>query len=323
MISLIAPVFNEMEMVDLFYKAVVEIMDAQEMQYEILYVNDGSSDATLEILTKQSSSDPRVRIIDLSRNFGKEAALTAGIARAKGDALVLLDVDLQDPPELIELFLAHWRDGYDVVYGLRINRDADKAMKKLSAGAFYRLFNRFSSTKIPENAGDFRLLDRKVADVLNQLPERNRFMKGLFAWAGFRSIGVPYQRPERAAGKTKWNYWKLWNFALDGLVGFSTVPLRIWTYVGLIASALSFVYGSFIIIRTLLYGIELPGYASLMTVVLFLGGIQLLSIGVIGEYIGRLVLESKQRPIFVINTEIQNGEELNVVNRLGTSGNSL
>ena len=308
LITLIAPVYNESEMVDLFYQTVINIMDAQDVQYEILYVNDGSSDATLELLIKQSISDPKVSIIDLSRNFGKEAALTAGIDRAKGDALVLLDVDLQDPPELIEKFLEYWHDGYDVIYGLRSNRDSDGIMKKLTAGAFYRIFNRFSTINMPENAGDFRLIDRKVADVLKQLPERNRFMKGLFAWAGFNSIGVPYKRPERAAGETKWNYWKLWNFALDGIAGFSTIPLRIWTYFGMTVSLASFIYGSFIIIRTAIFGIDLPGYASLMVVILFLGGIQLLSIGIIGEYIGRIVVESKQRPIYIINSEIQDGK---------------
>ena len=313
LITLIAPVYNEIEMVDLFYQTVVKILDAQDVRYEILYVNDGSSDATLELLTKQSIVDSRVRIIDLSRNFGKEAALTAGIDRAKGDALVLLDVDLQDPPELIGKFLEYWHEGYDVVYGLRNNRDSDGMIKKLTAGVFYRIFNRFSTTKMPENAGDFRLIDRKVADVLKQLPERNRFMKGLFAWAGFNSIGVPYKRPERAAGETKWNYWKLWNFALDGIVGFSTIPLRVWTYFGMIVSLISFIYGSFIVIRTMIYGIDLPGYASLMVVVLFLGGIQLLSIGIIGEYIGRIMVESKQRPVYIINTEIQEGEIRTVI----------
>lgn len=320
LVSLLVPVFNEEEMVGLFHEAVSKVIETLDARFEIVYINDGSSDKTLKLLREQSNSDARIRVIDLSRNFGKEAALSAGIDVANGDALIPLDVDLQDPPELIPVFLEKWREGYDVVYGLRSNRDGDTKTKKMTAGLFYRLFNRFSEIPMPENAGDFRLIDRKVADVLRELPERKRFMKGLFAWAGFKSIGIPYERPERAAGETKWNYWRLWNFALDGIFSFSTVPLRVWTYIGLIASALSFIFGSFIIVRTLIHGVDLPGYASLMTVVLFLGGLQLMSIGIIGEYIGRIMTESKQRPIYVINSEFSNGKEQPVANRLGRAG---
>jgi len=205
-------------------------------------------------------------------------------------------------------FLDYWRQGYDMVYGLRSGRDADSIGKRLSARWFYKVFNHFSAVKLPENVGDFRLFDRKVAEVIRQLPERNRFMKGIFAWVGFKSIGVPYSRPERARGNTKWSLWKLWNFALDGMVGFSTLPLRVWTYLGSIVSLLAFTYGMFIIGKTLVLGRDMPGYASLMTAILFLGGIQLMSIGIIGEYVGRLMIESKQRPIYVIDRVYQSGQ---------------
>ena len=228
--------------------------------------------------------------------------MTAGLAHARGDAVIPMDVDLQDPPALVLEFVRLWREeGYDTVYGVRTDRNADTAMKRLTAGGFYRFFNAVSTTtKIPENAGDFRLMDRRVVEAINQLPERNRFMKGLFAWAGFRSIGVPYARPERAAGTTKFNYWKLWNFALDGLFSFSSWPLRVWSYVGAGVAGISFLYMLIIILKVLFVGVDSPGYASLMCVILFLGGVQLLSIGIMGEYIGRMFLEVKQRPVFLI-----------------------
>ncbi len=275
-------------------------MDEYELNYEYVFVNDGSTDATLAKLIELSGSNPRIRVVNLSRNFGKEAALTAGIDHVRGNVLVLIDVDLQDPPELIPQFVEKWREGYDMVYGARIRRDEDSMMKRFSAVWFYRLFNRMSSVKIPNNAGDFRLIDERATAVLRQIHERNRFMKGLFSWVGFYSIGVPYKRPARIAGQTKWNYRKLWKFALDGIFSFSTVPLRIWSYIGFVISLMSFLYASFIVIRIVAFGIDVPGYASLLTVVLFLGGIQLLSLGIIGEYIGRLIDEAKQRPIYIV-----------------------
>jgi glycosyltransferase involved in cell wall biosynthesis len=220
-----------------------------------------------------------------------------------------MDVDLQDPPELIRQFLDYWRQGYDMVYGVRSSRDADSLGKKLSANWFYRIFNRFSTVKVPANAGDFRLINRRVADVIRQLPERDRFMKGIFAWVGFKSIGVPYSRPARSGGVSKWNAWKLWNFALDGIISFSTMPLRVWIYAGLFVALLAFGFGAFIVVKTLILGRDWPGYASIMTTVLFLGGIQLISIGVIGEYIGRLVNESKSRPLYVIDRIYRMGAE--------------
>jgi glycosyltransferase involved in cell wall biosynthesis len=213
-----------------------------------------------------------------------------------------MDVDLQDPPEVIPEFVEKWREGYDVVYGVRSSRKHDGRMKRTTAALFYSIFNALSPLHMPDNAGDFRLIDRRVADVIRQMPERNRFMKGLFAWVGFSSIGVPYERPQRAAGSTKWNIWSLWNFALDGLFSFSTLPLRVWTYIGGIVALLAFAYGSFIVVRTLILGVVIPGYASLLTVVLFLGGVQLLSIGVLGEYLGRLFIEVKARPLYVVES---------------------
>jgi glycosyltransferase involved in cell wall biosynthesis len=211
-----------------------------------------------------------------------------------------MDIDLQDPPELIDPFMSRWREGYDIVYGVRTQRTSDTAAKRLSAGWFYRVFNSMSPVRIPENVGDFRLVDRRAVEVLRQLPERNRFMKGLFAWVGFNSIGVPYERPQRAAGSTKFNFWRLWNFALDGLVSFSTAPLRAWFYVGVVIAGVSALYALFILTRVLIFGIDTPGYASLLIAVLLMGAIQLLSLGIIGEYLGRLFLEVKGRPIYVV-----------------------
>jgi glycosyltransferase involved in cell wall biosynthesis len=267
-----------------------------------VFVNDGSRDRTRKVVEEVIEKDPRVTLVNLARNFGKEAAMTAGLHHARGDAVIPMDVDLQDPPSLILEFVRLWQDeGYDTVYGVRTDRNADTAMKRLTAGGFYRLFNAVSTTtRIPENAGDFRLMDRRVVEVIKQLPERNRFMKGLFAWAGFNSIGVPYERPARMAGETKFNYWKLWNFALDGFFSFSSWPLRVWSYVGAGVALLSFLYILVIITKVIFFGIDMPGYASLMSVILFLGGMQLISIGVLGEYLGRMFLEVKQRPVFVI-----------------------
>lgn len=308
LLSVIVPVFNEETSLAPFIEAINGVLEKDFPDFEFLFVNDGSTDRTLPNLLAFSRLNPRIKIISLSRNFGKDAALSAGIDLARGDVLIPIDVDLQDPPELILQFLEYWRQGYDMVYGLRARRDSDSIGKRTSAQWFYKIFNRFSAVKLPQNVGDFRLFDRRVAAVIRQLPERNRFMKGIFAWVGFKSIGVPYTRPERASGTSKWGLWKLWNFALDGIVGFSTIPLRVWTYIGSIVSLLAFGYGSFIIVKTLVLGRDMPGYASLMTVVLFLGGIQLMSIGIIGEYIGRLVIESKQRPIYVIDRVYQAGQ---------------
>jgi glycosyltransferase involved in cell wall biosynthesis len=244
--------------------------------------------------------NPRVKLIDLSRNFGKELALTAGLDHASGEAVIPIDADLQDPPELIGEFVRLWREGYDVVYGVRKLRTGDGLGKRLTARMFYHLFNSLTEVCIPENTGDFRLMDRRVVEALRRLPERNRFMKGLFSWVGFRQTGVEYDHDARAAGTSKFKFWKLWNFAIDGITAFSTLPLRVWSYVGVGISLLAFLYAMFIMFRTLAMGSDVPGYASLIVAVLFLGGIQLITLGVIGEYLGRLYAEAKQRPPYVV-----------------------
>ncbi len=307
LLSLVVPVFNEEESIGIFLDTVVPLMERDGFRFEIVFVNDGSRDNTLGQLLDRSATDRRLKIVNLSRNFGKEAALTAGIDHAKGDVIVPMDIDLQDPPELIEPFMARWREGYDIVYGVRTLRTSDTTAKRVSASWFYRVFNSMSPVRIPENVGDFRLVDRRAIDVLRQLPERNRFMKGLFAWVGFNAIGVPYERPQRAAGASKFNLWRLWNFALDGVVSFSTAPLRAWFYVGVVIAAVAILYALFIVTRVLIFGIDTPGYASLLIVVLLMGAIQLLSLGIIGEYLGRLFLEVKSRPIYVIEGVYEDG----------------
>ncbi len=301
---MVVPMFNEEEVVDLFFARMEPLLEALAVTYEVICVNDGSRDATLARLLGHHHRNPRIKVVSLSRNFGKELALTAGLDAARGRAVVPMDVDLQDPPELIATFLEKWREGHEVVFGVRESRESDGPVKRLTAGLFYRLFNRFTELRIPENTGDFRLMDRRVVEAIKLLPERNRFMKGIFAWVGFRQVGVPYVRPPRAAGTTKWNYWRLWNFALDGITGFSTLPLRLWSYVGGAISLLAFLYAAFLIFRVLLHGIDAPGYASLMVVMLFLGGIQLITLGIIGEYVGRLYSESKGRPLYLVERKV-------------------
>lgn len=300
-LSLVIPVFNEAESVNLFVDRVSLVFaHSTEITIEFLFVNDGSTDATLELLLVRQQQDPRVKVVDLSRNFGKEAALTAGLHAVTGDVIVPIDVDLQDPPELIPAMIAKWREGYEVVLARRSNRDSDSWTKRTSASLFYRAHNKISKPKLPENAGDFRLMDRRVVEALKELPESQRFMKGLFAWVGFRTTSVEYDRPERIAGKTKFNGWKLWNLALEGLTSFSTDPLRVWTYIGLLVSFISFVFAIYIGVKVVLYGVEVPGYASLIVAVTFLGGLQLIGIGIIGEYLGHTYIESKRRPTYLV-----------------------
>ena len=299
-LSIVVPMHNEEAVVDLFFDRLERVLSGLGHSYEIVCINDGSRDGTLARLRARLSANPRIRIVDLSRNFGKEQALTAGLDFAAGDAVVPIDADLQDPPELIGEFVRLWRDGYDVVYGVRALRSGDSAGKRLTARLFYHLFNLLTEVRIPENTGDFRLMDRRVVDALRRLPERNRFMKGLFAWVGFRQTGVEYDHDARAAGASKFRFWRLWNFALDGITAFSTLPLRVWSYVGVVVSLLAFLYAGFILFWTLALGVDVPGYASLIVVVLFLGGIQLITLGVIGEYLGRLYAETKRRPPYVV-----------------------
>jgi glycosyltransferase involved in cell wall biosynthesis len=301
----VVPVYNEALVIDHFLVSVNQVLDKIltndfHLQFEWVFINDGSSDATLEQLLLAQKTDPRIKVVDLSRNFGKEAALSAGFFCAKGDAVVPIDVDLQDPPELLNQMIEQWYAGYEVVLGRRINRDADSWAKRNSALLFYRVFNCLSKPVLPENVGDFRLMDRMVVDAINRLPESGRFMKGLFAWVGFKTAYVDYVRPQRMAGDSKFNSWKLWNFAIDGIASFSTQPLRLSTYLGLIVSMSSIAYALYISIRVMLYGVDVPGYASLMVAITFLGGLQLLSIGILGEYLGKTYLESKRRPIYLV-----------------------
>jgi len=300
-LSVLVPCYNEADALGDFFAAVPPVLDGLGVAWEVVAVNDGSRDDTRDRLISAARRDARVRVIDLSRNFGKEAALTAGLDAARVRAVVPIDVDLQDPPELIGDMLAQWRAGYDVVYAVRKERGGDTWLKRITASLFYRLYNRMTTVAIPPNAGDFRLLDRRVVDALKALPERNRFMKGLFAWLGFRQTAIAYARAVRAAGTSKLSYWKLWNFALDGLTSFTTVPLRVWTYIGGMIAGLAFLYAALLILRTLIYGVDVPGYASIMVVILFLGGVQLVSLGIIGEYLGRTYDEVKARPIYLVD----------------------
>ncbi|MBE0464344.1 MAG: glycosyltransferase family 2 protein [Halomonadaceae bacterium] len=300
-LSIIVPVLNESDSLEPFIEQMLPVLIGCAPNFEILFIDDGSTDDTLAQLKVLNRQDARIRYVSFSRNFGKEAALTAGLRHATGDAVVPMDVDLQDPPELIPEFVRLWREeSFDMVYGVRASRPEDSAAKRTTAKGFYHLFNRITHSPIPGNAGDYRLMSRRVVDVLLQLPERNRFMKGLYAWAGFKTTGVPYQRPSRHAGESKFSFWKLWNFALDGLVGFSTIPLRVWSYIGAGVALLAFLYIVVLVAGVLIGGRDVPGYASLMSVVLFFGGMQLLSIGILGEYIARLFIEVKGRPLYVL-----------------------
>jgi glycosyltransferase involved in cell wall biosynthesis len=299
-ISLACPFFNEEAAVPLFFSRVIPVLESIGLPFEIVCVNDGSSDGTLKQLLDAQGTDRRIIVVDLSRNFGKEAALTAAIDHARGDAVIPIDADLQDPPELIPLLVKKWEQGYEVVLAQRSNRENDHLLKRLTAEWFYQFHNLIADTSIPVNVGDFRLIDRKVVDTLKALPERRRFMKGLFAWVGFRTAAVEYVRDARTTGTTKFSGWRLWNLALEGITSFSTVPLRLWTYIGCAVAVISFSYGAFIVARTVALGIDVPGYASLLTVVLFLGGVQLIGIGILGEYLGRIYSEAKRRPVYIV-----------------------
>lgn len=308
-LSLLVPVKDEEAALPRFVDRVVPVLDALRIDgmpvpWEILFVDDGSSDRTLAAILLAHANDPRIVGISLSRNFGKEAALSAGLDHARGDAVIPIDVDLQDPPEVIGAMLEKWREGFEVVYGVRRDRAADSLPKRLTADLYYRAHNRLSHDKIPEHAGDFRLLDRKVVDVIRKLPERNRFMKGLFAWSGFNQTAVEYDRSERQHGATKFNYWKLWTLAIDGITSASTVPLRVWSYLGGLIALVALFFALLIVVRTALYGVDVRGYASMMVAILFFGGLQLLSLGILGEYVGRVLIEVKQRPIYVIRQRI-------------------
>jgi glycosyltransferase involved in cell wall biosynthesis len=299
-LSVLVPAYNEEEVLPAFHARLAAILQSLNVKWEVMYIDDGSTDRTAEVIGALRRGDARVALVQLSRNFGKEIALTAGLDHARGDAVVVIDADLQDPPELIPKLVERWLGGYDVVYAKRTEREGETFLKKATAHAFYRLIQRLSRVKIPEDTGDFRLLSRRAVDSLKRLREQHRFMKGLFAWIGYPQIAVPYRRDPRLAGRTKWNYWRLWNFALEGITSFTTGPLKVATYIGFVTAMGAFLYGVTVIVKTLLYGNVVAGYPSLMAVVLFLGGIQLLSIGVMGEYLARTFDEAKGRPLYLL-----------------------
>lgn len=304
LLSVVVPLYNEADNVDALLARLEPVMETLlaplRQSYEIIFVDDGSADGTADKIVAHRKRNRSIKLISLSRNFGKETALTAGLDHACGAAVVPLDADLQDPPELIPALFEKWREGYEVVYAKRAAREGDTRAKRVTASWFYRVHNWIADVVIPADTGDFRLMDRRVVDALMHLRERGRFMKGLFAWVGFRQIGIEYRREPRAAGTSKWRYFRLWNLALDGITSSSTAPLRIWTYVGFAISSLAFLYGMFLLLRTIILGVDVPGYTSIMVAVLFMGGINLLTLGIIGEYLGRTYLESKKRPLYLV-----------------------
>jgi len=300
MISIIIPMKNEAEGLSVLFTQLLPNLENCHQSFEIIAVNDGSTDHTLQRLLELQKSIPALRIVDLSRNFGKEAALTAGMAAARGQAAIPIDADLQDPTDLIPQLIAKWEEGYEMVIAARDDRSQDSLFKRAFSQIFYSIFNLFSNTRLVPNAGDFRLFDRKFIDAFLSLPERTRFNKGLFAWLGFRSCIITHSRPERAVGKSKWSYRKLWQFAVDGITSFSAVPLKMFSYLGFLTATCALLYGIYIVINTLLYGNNVPGYPSLIALILFFGGLNMIGIGIMGEYISRIFTETKQRPLYVI-----------------------
>lgn len=304
LISILVPMYNESAVVELFFAGMDQALDRDLADFEFICVDDGCKDDTLEKLLVAAERDPRVKIVSFSRNFGKEAAMSSALDYASGDAVIPIDADLQDPPEAINNMIRSWMSGFDVVHAKRASRETDSLMKRRTAGLFYRVFNAVSDTPIPENVGDYRLMSRRVVEVIRNLPEKDRFMKGLFSWPGFKASTVEFNRQTRAEGLTKFNYWKLWNFAISGITSFSTVPIRAGTYLGLMISLASFVYAAFVVVKTLVFGVDVPGYSSLIVIMLFLGGVQLVVIGLLGEYIGRIYKEVKGRPIYIVDRTV-------------------
>lgn len=303
-LTVVVAAFNEADTLPLLHPRLAAVLDGlagDGIEGHLLYVDDGSRDGTWAVLEALAAADPRVSALRLSRNFGKEAALTAGLDHVRAGAALILDADGQDPPELIPQFVAKWREGYDDVHGTRTARDGEGWFKRATAHGFYRVMQRLSKTPIPADTGDFRLLSPRALAALRRLRERHRFMKGLFGWVGFRQVAIPYRREARLAGRSKFNAWKLWNFALEGVTSFSTAPLRVATYLGLLTAALAFVYAAWIVIKALLWGDPVAGWPTMMTVILLLGGVQLMALGMIGEYLGRLYEESKQRPLYLLD----------------------
>lgn len=304
-LAVVVPAFNEGESLREFHARLAAVLDKLDLSSEVLYVDDGSRDDTWTVMCALRESDPRVATLKLSRNFGKELALTAGLDHVDADAVIVIDADLQDPPELIPEFVRGWREGYDVVYGTRSTRAGESRLKKLTAGAFYRVMERLSATPVPRDTGDFRLLSRRALDAMKRLRERQRFMKGLFAWVGFPWKAVPYDRDARHSGTTKWNYWKLAELAVEAVTSFSLFPLKVATVAGVVTALLAAGYSIFILLYTLVFGIEAPGYPSLMIAVLILGSVQLITLGVIGEYLGRVLNEAKRRPLYFVERVVK------------------
>jgi polyisoprenyl-phosphate glycosyltransferase len=299
-LSVIIPLHNESANLDKLFARLLPVLDRLDLSYEIVCVDDGSTDTSVAQILQLRERASAIKVVSLSRNFGKDVALSAGFDYVCGAAVVPIDADLQDPPELIEDMVAKWREGFDVVYATRRRRDGESLTKRTTAKYFYRIFDRITDIPIPHDTGDFRLLDRRVVDVLVRLPERTRFMKGLFAWVGFKQTAVLYDREPRHAGVTKWNYWRLWNFAIDAVTSFSSLPLKIWSYLGLIVSVCAFLFALFLAGLKIIRGIDLPGYASLMVAVLFFGGVQLITLGIMGEYMARMYNEVKGRPLYLV-----------------------
>lgn len=300
-LSIVVPVFNEAEVIPEFHRRLGAVLSGVKESAEIVYVNDGSRDTSLPSLHALRARDSRVAIVNLSRNFGKEFAVTAGLDHARGAAAIVIDADLQDPPEVIPSLMEKWRQGYDMVCARRRERRGEAWLKRATAELFYRVMGSVAETPIPSNTGDFRLLNRRCLDALASCREQRRFMKGLFAWIGFKHTEILYDRDPRFAGTTKWNYWRLWNFAIEGITSFTIAPLKLASYLGLLTAVSSILYATIIVARTLLFGRALPGYASLMVVTLLVAGVNLISMGVIGEYVGRIFMESKNRPLYLLD----------------------
>jgi len=306
LITVVVPAYNESEVLYIFMDEMTKVFtQIQGYRFDVLFVNDGSTDNTIETLADLVEKHTNVSYISLSRNFGKEAAMTAGFDHAEGDAVAIFDADLQDPPDLLVKFVENWENGYDVVYAKRLQRNGESFIKKLTASFFYSMMKKISKTSIPTNTGDCRLMSRRVVDSLNRLRENHRFMKGLFAWVGYPSVAVEYNRAPRAAGKTKFNYWKLWNFALDGITSFTEAPLKIATYFGILVASLSFLFGLWIAFKAIVFGEVVQGYPTMMITILIVGGLQMLFIGILGEYMGRVFGETKSRPVYLIERHVR------------------
>lgn len=303
-LSLVVPMFNESGNVDGLFARLTEVLGGLGVTYEIVCVDDGSRDDTVDRVLEHNRRDPRIKMVELSRNFGKELALTAGLRHTTGQAVVMIDADLQHPPEVIGEMLEKWREGFEMVIALRRGRDDESGFKRGAAEAFYSLFAKMAEVRLPRGAGDFRLLDRKVVNVLNAMPEHTRFMKGLYAWVGFRQTSIPYDVAPRAAGETKFNAFRLWRLAIDGITSFTSVPLKVWTFAGMLVAAFALLYGLLFVVKTLVLGIDVPGYPSLIVAITFFSGVQLISLGVIGEYLGRVFSEVKQRPLYVVRQAV-------------------